>query len=377
MLENAPTAENIVVDSWVQNQGNGAAETYLDAESVYNQFVESAYLEIDDDLRDLLEEQILTDVDPENFTEVTKRIRLTLRTEMTYTESPNKVPKGKDFIRWFLEEEKAGNAVHFATTAVMAYRAAGYPARYVEGYHLGSTEAENVITENKTIATLTGKNAHAWVEVYVAGVGWMPVEVVPGMYSESYTNELVEGTPMYQVNAAEEDDGLEVEADQETEYAADPGNSEKEPLTAGRIFAIVIACMYVCFFLFLLLEGQRAVRIAIRKYGRKHAYGQKGIVVYSRELFYMLRLAGVQGNYNRPYELADEIEYRFSGIYRRDYERVIGLLQKIRFSGRELSLHEIRVLNVLRIQMQQSLYKRGDRFRKWYLRYVIALQIKD
>jgi hypothetical protein len=56
---------------------------------------------------------------------------------------------------------------------------------------------------------------------------------------------------------------------------------------------------------------------------------------------------------------------------------VVGLLQKNRFSGRELEAHEFRVLNNLRIQMQQSLYRRARRFRKLYLRYVIALQDKD
>jgi hypothetical protein len=259
----------------------------------------------------------------------------------------------------------------------MAYRAAGYPARYVEGYHLNTTEAENMSAENKSIVTLTGKNAHAWVEVYVAGAGWMPVEVVPGMYSESYTNELVEGTPMYQVNAAEADDGLDVETDQETEYAAEQKNSENEPLTVRQIFAIVLLCMYLCFFVFLLLEIQRAVRIAIRKHGRRYARGEKGILTYSKELFYLMHLAGVRGNYNRPYELSDELERRFSGIYRRDYERVIGLLQKNRFSGRKLGVHEFRVLNTLRIQMQQSLYRRARRLRKFYLRYVIALQDND
>jgi hypothetical protein len=205
----------------------------------------------------------------------------------------------------------------------------------------------------------------------------MPVEVVPGMYAESYTNELVEGTPMYQVNAAEADDGLDVDTNQEVEEAFDQEDPIKEPLTAGRIFAIVLLCMYLCFFLFLILEAQRAVRIAVRKHSRRQARGEKGIVICSRELFFLMRLAGVRGNYNRPYELSDEIERRFSGIYRRDYERAIGLLQKIRFSGRELSSHESRTLNTLRIQMQKSLYKRGDRFRKFYLRYVIALQKTD
>ena len=31
---------------------------------------------------------------------------------------------------------------------------------------------------------MTGQNAHAWVEIYCDGVGWLPVDVTPGHYDK-------------------------------------------------------------------------------------------------------------------------------------------------------------------------------------------------
>lgn len=108
--------------------------------------------------------------------------------QVQYTERPQAVPSGQNFLPWLLQDYKKGNAVYFATAAVLSYRAAGYPARYVEGYHLSDQEASQMETTGEKEVRLTSKNAHAWVEVYVNGIGWMPVEVVPGMYVESGRN---------------------------------------------------------------------------------------------------------------------------------------------------------------------------------------------
>ena len=73
----------------------------------------------------------------------------------------------------FLFSNKKGNDVHFATAAVMMLRAAGIPARYAEGYlvaaggNLGEVEVRQ-------------KDEHAWAELYLEGLGWVPLETVPG-----------------------------------------------------------------------------------------------------------------------------------------------------------------------------------------------------
>ena len=74
-------------------------------------------------------------------------------------------PEGnRDFVSWFLLEEKAGYCSYFASAMAVMCRMAGLPARYVEGYYVAANETGETI--------VTGKNAHAWVEVYLKGIGW-------------------------------------------------------------------------------------------------------------------------------------------------------------------------------------------------------------
>ncbi len=78
----------------------------------------------------------------------------------------------KDFAQWFLEKSDTGYCVHFATAAVVLLRAAGIPARYVEGYMVDCRpEVKNIVTNQE---------AHAWVEYFdpVFSVWWV-LEVTP------------------------------------------------------------------------------------------------------------------------------------------------------------------------------------------------------
>lgn len=51
-----------------------------------------------------------------------------------YTVRPGKTPKKKDFVNYFLLENKKGYCSYFASAAVLIFRYMGIPARYVEGY---------------------------------------------------------------------------------------------------------------------------------------------------------------------------------------------------------------------------------------------------
>lgn len=72
---------------------------------------------------------------------------------------------GKDFVSWFLLESKEGYCSYFASSMAVMCRIAGIPARYVEGYYVKANPAGETI--------VTGQNAHAWVEVYLNGIGWV------------------------------------------------------------------------------------------------------------------------------------------------------------------------------------------------------------
>ncbi len=78
----------------------------------------------------------------------------------------------QDIVYDFLQVYKEGICQHYATAATVLLRYLGIPARYTVGY-VGDTKAGEWVD-------ITTKNAHAWVEVYVGGFGWVQLEVTGG-----------------------------------------------------------------------------------------------------------------------------------------------------------------------------------------------------
>ena len=102
------------------------------------------------------------------------------------------MPEGQDPLQWFLTTSRTGNQMLYASAAVEAFRAHGIPARYVEGYYLGASKIQD--SKNGEVS-ITGENAHAWVEVYFDGVGWKAVDVTPGYYYNVATLQKMVNTP--------------------------------------------------------------------------------------------------------------------------------------------------------------------------------------
>ena len=101
-----------------------------------------------------------------------------------YAESPGKLPDSvKDagsFLDYFLLENRKGYCTHFATAFALLARAEGLPSRYVQGFCVPiEQDSETVVYSDM---------AHAWPEVYINGVGWIPFEPTPGYAGLRYTS---------------------------------------------------------------------------------------------------------------------------------------------------------------------------------------------
>lgn len=68
----------------------------------------------------------------------------------------------------------------------MMFRSMGIPARYAEGYFVTKDDVEEE-GNNYRKYSVKDSAAHAWVEIYEEGIGWVAVEVTPGM--ENFTIE--------------------------------------------------------------------------------------------------------------------------------------------------------------------------------------------
>ncbi|MCR5136766.1 MAG: transglutaminase-like domain-containing protein [Oscillospiraceae bacterium] len=88
-----------------------------------------------------------------------------------------------DYAVYFLTVSRRGYCTHFATAACVLYRSLGIPARVCEGFL--------VVGEPGHMVSVKGSSAHAWVEVYLDGLGWIPVEVTAGT---GETSEVLPGS---------------------------------------------------------------------------------------------------------------------------------------------------------------------------------------
>ena len=105
---------------------------------------------------------------------IISRVAQYIQGAATYSTYYNRdLDKCDDIVVAFLDLYKSGICQHYAAAATMLYRALGIPARFTVGY---ATDIEAGVD-----ADVMGSDAHAWVEIYIDGIGWKEVEVTGGI----------------------------------------------------------------------------------------------------------------------------------------------------------------------------------------------------
>ena len=159
------------------------------AEEAYRAFVYQHYLEVPEEagraviawVERINAEWVSADLD-ESYRSETLRtywtqlraaetVRAYLAATTTYDTTVPAMPAGADFVDYFLNQSGRGYCMHYATAAALFLRMAGIPARYVSGYVVTVPASGQVNVPESA--------AHAWVEIYLDGYGWYPVEVTP------------------------------------------------------------------------------------------------------------------------------------------------------------------------------------------------------
>lgn len=103
-----------------------------------------------------------------------ERLVAWLRAEGTYRLNVPAPDPEKDFVEQFVLGSRQGYCTYYATALAVMGRMAGVPTRYVEGYHLPEAFA------GRQTYLITSDRAHAWVEAYISGKGWVTYEPTPG-----------------------------------------------------------------------------------------------------------------------------------------------------------------------------------------------------
>jgi transglutaminase-like putative cysteine protease len=104
----------------------------------------------------------------------------------TYDETPQPADGAPPLVAFLRDQQ--GYCQHFAGAMTLMLRYLGIPARVAVGFTTGD------LSKDKTTRTVTDHDAHAWVEAWFPGWGWLPFDPTParaqlsGPYSYSGIN---------------------------------------------------------------------------------------------------------------------------------------------------------------------------------------------
>ncbi|PKO13464.1 MAG: hypothetical protein CVU39_18845 [Chloroflexi bacterium HGW-Chloroflexi-10] len=164
--------------SWVPNV---ASETLRAATGEIPQEIQEAYLQLPDTLPERvrsLAHRLVSD-EPSYYERVL-RVQKYVRESVPYDLQTPAPSEGQDVVDYFLYEATSGFCTYYASAMAVLLRIEGIPARLATGYAPGTFFFEQANFQ------VSGDSAHAWVEVYFPGLGWIPFEPTPSQEAPFY-----------------------------------------------------------------------------------------------------------------------------------------------------------------------------------------------
>lgn len=278
---------------------------------------------------------------------IVRQLAIYYQENIPYTYRPGLTPRGKDFINYFLMENKRGYCAHFASAATLIFRHMGIPARYVEGY---AVDPEDISEEGQILSdkkyedyyqgyapmgktgvvsmNATDANAHAWVEIYDQEQGWQVVEVTPAIGDEEESAASIWRRFMNFLNGGQGNNGAQTVEDTVNTVAGDTGE---------WVFGQTLAVFLV--FVLLLIAGRRCLQQGIGWYRYCHAGINEKLIMryqqYLRKVSRSQKELGDKINYQQQLQWLGE--QKIWNMGEKEQEECIRILEQAGFSDKEIT----------------------------------------
>ena len=270
-----------------------------------------------------------------------KAIEDYLLTNYIYSMETTKVPKGQDFIDYFLFDYKQGYCTSYASAMAILGRCLGIPTRYVEGF-LARTSVKD--DDNRYL--IRNSQAHAWAEAYIEGVGWIPFEATPPYVGYRYTawpekvkegEATDQGMPLpyasYHGEILDESSkGIENLATQEE-------NRSEETITTVLFFTFLLVILIL-----LIITYYFALYVRYQRVYKKADYSRKSYMLFLRILYQLKR----EGFALQPQEtilmMAERIKKHLpEGII--SFNKVADIFMRYRYAQEELTAEDFKLVD--------------------------------
>ena len=338
---------------WYYSESEDASVTnFQNVVHVYNAFVEENYLDVDESDQEIINQVFFNGEswnEESDLYSITSRIRVILNMISTYNDNPDSVDGNTSFVSWYLQQYQQGNSISYATIATLAFRCAGLPARYVEGYYVDGKGADSI--------TLTSQNAHAWCEVYIEGQGWRPIEVTPGFYSEVYVPDTYISVPEEDMQGTSGQMAITPNETYDNSFEEEQVVQKKQPVSLQLILfylLLVLVIVWLCLEIHALYK-KRKRQI---QYEKSSSF-DKTVFLYDA---ICTCLAGLIPGFNSQQPLKSKKEIEQLGLDSLSFLRMVARYEKVIYGDIELNSREIESLEIY----YQDLYKMYMNHLKWY-----------
>lgn len=360
-------AEYVSSDPDLAAVEEGFAEEYLDY-----------YLEVPDSIRDDLQAFMDANGIGGSKEEVIAQLTDLFESDYLYTYSPGKTPNGQDFVLYFLNNQKKGYCVYFATAATLMLRMNGIPARYVEGYALDYDDLmDGEIQEDENYddwftgynplgqtavveVELTDASAHAWVEVYEEGFGWVPVEfTVSDMESGDYASFWSDFSSLFGGSTGSDNTNNTDLAERGKKIAGAAGSAVVWIL--GTV--VILAAAWFCLMKLIFFHRTRRVPARERLINQ---YRSLNTLIFQEGRFTLTETERQNRDFvNNYHSRTRDFLIRDLGMPEAEVTAWIDLVTAVSYSDRQASPEEAQQATALYLQARSGIYRKMKFRRVW------------
>ncbi|MCM1007839.1 MAG: transglutaminase-like domain-containing protein [Ruminococcus flavefaciens] len=376
-------------------------------ENTYRDFVYENYLQFPDNHNKDMEEVYAEYSDILNKAEfaetasdklaILNEIREKMGADTSYTLSPGKTPSNRDFVNYFLIENKKGYCIHYATSGVILARMAGIPARYATGYVIVADDFNDSSLNSNGSYTInvTDNRSHAWTEVYLDGFGWVPFEFTAGYSSSSINHDTPEETtadttstpntnattsavttstaPASQLtttNIITSTSSTSSIIVSESKEIVSPHESSDSgfhiPLAVKIILISILSIILIAGII--LLRRMIILRIRMNRFTKGKASERVGYMyAYAEKLLLTFRLNNDDNNYTA---FAETVEDALGGelFEENSFKNFMNIALRTNFSGNAPNKDELKFCEDLVNQISEGIYAKSSLIRKIWLK---------
>jgi len=278
-------------------------------------------------------------------------VRRILAQQAVYDKKLDPVPDGKDYVEYFLFEQKKGFCEHFATAGTLMLRVRNVPARYATGYKVTPDRFKK--NEDGTYtATVLDSDAHAWTEVFNTCYGWYPEEMTPGEGANSRRQDIASAPEKTIAPAMQGQKKEEVKKPKETvtptpvptKQPQDTGKGKNGTIFQGGnpIFPVLAAVIFSAFILISYVVYQHHLQKKYREQMRRQKEDKNAAIRIRTELFlYLLKKCGKRNLLEKnEAEWFVSLAEEYKEVEEEVWQQLKAILQEAEFSNESVSLEK-------------------------------------